>query len=274
MRTQRGFTLVIAVVLISALATLAVAHALRIQLAGRSSAARVTVNFTRAHAALLGYVAQMGRLPCPAVPTSSAGTEDRNAGNSKCNSAQGTLPWRTIGLSNEFAIDPWGRKISYRVYTGNAGTLTQDEGVSLVQCSTTDNQGTTNVSGGGNEGGICKSNNKTKVGSYSDAAEVSFLGSKGLTVADYGVTQVGVAYVLICHGATGYGGYTSTGIAMTAPSNASEIANTTATGPFVAAAASGPTIGAADASHFDDLISYVFLKDLIVKAGRNARNWP
>jgi prepilin-type N-terminal cleavage/methylation domain-containing protein len=64
---------------------------------------------------ILGFAVANGRLPCPATATTAntvagAGTENRAAG--ACVSANGVLPWATLGLPE---TDPWGRRFTYRV---------------------------------------------------------------------------------------------------------------------------------------------------------------
>lgn len=64
---------------------------------------------------ILGFAVTNGRLPCPAVATTAntvagAGTENRAAG--ACVSANGVLPWATLGLPE---TDAWGRRFTYRV---------------------------------------------------------------------------------------------------------------------------------------------------------------
>lgn len=63
-------------------------------------------------AALAGYVAVHGKLPCPADGTSSAGTEIANCTDNQQN---GVVPWVTIGLKEADASDAWNRRITYRV---------------------------------------------------------------------------------------------------------------------------------------------------------------
>lgn len=65
--------------------------------------------------AILGFAVANGRLPCPAVAATAntvagAGTENRAAG--ACVSANGVLPWATLGLPE---TDAWGRRFTYHV---------------------------------------------------------------------------------------------------------------------------------------------------------------
>jgi type II secretory pathway pseudopilin PulG len=62
--------------------------------------------------ALLGFAVINKRLPCPTdSPLPNADGQERITG-SACTSAQGYLPWTTLGVG---AIDAWGQRFLYRV---------------------------------------------------------------------------------------------------------------------------------------------------------------
>jgi type II secretory pathway pseudopilin PulG len=265
---QQGFAFLIAVVLLVSVAALATAQLLQVRAGSATQAENLTRSFNRAHETLLGFATELGRLPCPANPTLDTGGEERNVATSTCDYPLGTLPWKALGMRREDAYDTWGWKISYRVYQGSAGTLTQPGGVSMVDCDPTEAEGTDPANG------LCKSTQKTIPGQFADAEGTSFLGRKGFTVNDFGTTRTGVAYVLISHGSSGYGGYTSAGTQLTAPTNTNEVANTSAAGDFVATSPSASSVAPDDAAHFDDVITYATIADVISKAGRSARVWP
>jgi hypothetical protein len=196
----------------------------------------------------------------------------RAATNKTCTYPQGTLPWQSLGLRSDEAFDPWGWKISYSVYTGNAGSLTQDNGASMVLCDPSQGDNTTGVDAD-NGGGLCKNNKQTAPGATSDDPQNSFLGGKGFTVTDFGNSKTGVAYVLVSHGPSGYGAYTAANVQVALPTNPNELANISAAGPFIAASASSATVSPDDPAHFDDVIAYATISDLVWKAGRGARCW-
>ena len=83
--------------------------------------------------AIQSYVEQYGCLPCPANGTTAstnaaAGSSAANAGTyttgcatAVCDvSTSAVVPWRTLGLAEEIAIDGWGNRMRYDV--ANAGT--------------------------------------------------------------------------------------------------------------------------------------------------------
>jgi type II secretory pathway pseudopilin PulG len=270
---QRGFTFLLVIVLLASLGAIVVTGMLT-ALASTARGDDLGRKFGRTQAALVAFVAEVGRLPCPANPATDTGDEVR--ASPTCTYPQGTLPWKALGLRRDDGYDPWGWKISYRVYTGAAGSLTQDAhpntdscaidaGASMVCCDSTQTQGASTANGTG-DGGFCKKNNKTDPN--------NFLAGKGFNVNDFGTAKTGIAYVLISHGPSGYGGYTAANTQVTSPTNANELANMSAAGTFVAAASSASSVSPIDPAHFDDIIAYATVSDVISKAGRGARTWP
>lgn len=263
MRSQRGASglFVAVILLIAAVAAIAV-YALSRGAAKVERGSQIAGSFKIVQDALLQYVAANGRLPCPANPALDSGDSDPAGASTACNSPTGTVPWKEIGVRREDAIDPWAAKISYRVYSGGTG-LTQTDGASMVDCDTVEPspQGTAG-------GGLCRATH--------DTTEVQFLNGKGLTVNSFGTVNSGIAYVLISHGPSGLGAFPAGAPAIQKPLPASvdEIANLAAAGPFVAKAASAQGIGPDDPAHFDDLLVFAEIGDLIRRAGRGARDWP
>ena len=210
--------------------------------------------------ALRVYVIGNNRLPCPAAPNSTNGLESPGAAGA-CNFPAGTLPWATLGLRIDDAVDPWGEVLSYRVFAGVTG-LTRPNGASMVNC-TTDPAGT-----GPLVGGACDSAYNTP--------ENTWLAGKGLRVSDFGNVVTDAAYVLISHGVSGLGGFTAAGQQKTPlPGSADELSNLSgvATTTYVAKAASAEGVAAEDPAHFDDIVAYARIGDLIRAAGLGGRLW-
>lgn len=263
MKRQCGATglfvaIVIALMVAALLATL---QFLQVNSQGERVTSEST-RFDKIKAALVQFAAANSRLPCPATPTADTGDAAPTTASATCTSPTGTVPWKTLGLRRDDAVDSAGWKISYRVYTG-AGSLTQAGGASMVDCDTVES-----APAGLTAAGLCKS---TK-----DTLDTQFFTGKGLTVTWFGTSVTDAAFVLISHGSSGLGAYTasSTPTQKTLPTNASELANTTATGPFVATSPSAASVGPSDATHFDDLLAYMKISDLVRQSGLSARDWP
>jgi hypothetical protein len=184
-----------------------------------------------------------------------------------CTVPTGTIPWKTIGLRSEDALDAWGWKIAYRVYTGNVGSLTQANGASMVDCDTSPTFSAGKTPLAVNSGGICRTTHNT--------LDTDFLAGKGLTITDFGAVYNDAAYVLVSVGPSGNGGYTSAGVQKPpVPTNPDEQNNLAATGPFVARAATTAGFEPASAAYFDDVLFYRTLTDFVKRANLSARNWP
>jgi type II secretory pathway pseudopilin PulG len=69
----------------------------------------------RIRAALHAHAASQGRLPCPANGAQDTGLAVPVAAAVMCTHRDGTVPWVSLGLQAEDALDGWGHKISYRV---------------------------------------------------------------------------------------------------------------------------------------------------------------
>ena len=110
----------VATLLVAASATLAIRMAA--QVGDRTERfVQTQSQMQRIRLALHAFAASHGRLPCPANGALDTGAAAPNAATTLCTSRDGTVPWATMGLSPDDALDAWGRKISYRVYDGAAG---------------------------------------------------------------------------------------------------------------------------------------------------------
>src|SRR5450631_141309 len=265
-----GGVLIAVILILIALVIIAVASMNRTTSAN-ADRDRTVAKLAIASTALESYAGAMLRLPCPA--NGSLPSTDNNAGvavpngAADCQFGEGTLPWKTIGMRHDDSFDAWGRKIPYRVYTGNAGSLTQPGGASMANCDTLEAfpGGTTPTAG--NSGGLCRPDPPTSNAADRTTTPAQFLAGKGLTLTDFGVVHNDVAYVLISHGVTGLGGYTASGFQLDMPPNAGgERNNTNDTGPFTISAFSDQNTGATENGHFDDLLLYRSVADLAKRA--------
>jgi hypothetical protein len=258
---ERGLSILFVAVVLIVVAGAALAFlALTRTSGGVDRSAETTAHLAKIAAALEQFAGTAERLPCPANPALDTGDAEPNSATTVCGYPNGTVPWRTIGLRREDAIDAWGSKISYRVFSGATG-LTQAGGASMVHCDTVEP-----APAGVSAAGLCKATH--------DTTEAQFLAGKGLALNDFGAPVTDAAYVLISHGPTGLGAYTATGTQrQPLPGSADETSNLAAAGPFVAkAAVTG--VSPESATHFDDVLAYRKLADFVRRANLAARDWP
>lgn len=240
--------------------------------AGRTE--RTLDRLKRIEDAMIQFVAVNGRLPCPANVALDTGIENPfnlnpQNGPATCATLVGTVPWHTLGISQDFALDAWAQKISYRVFHGPTG-LTQTGGASMTDCDLYD----TGLSLSLPANGLCETTQ------HDNTAE-QFLFNKGLTFDNKGNTTSGVAFVLISHGPTGNGAYLPGGNQKPLPNaanvpewaNAANDTSNPAQRTFYARDFSDSSVSPADANHFDDLTRFIRIDELIRNAARGPRNW-
>jgi hypothetical protein len=241
--------------------------------------------------ALVNFASVNGRLPCPASGALDTGLAVPNGAAAACINTNGTVPWTTLGLPRDAALDAWGRKVSYRVFAGATG-LTVAGGASLVNCAPT-----------AASAPVAPNFQCAALPPRTDPVLVLAPALRpGLAVYDDGAqpstTVWQVALVLISHGASGAGAWTSGGIQQALPpvANAVERANglvlNAANVPISPALCPLPpavmpaqpgchyrinhsdaTVALTANNHFDDQVVYVTFTDLFREAGRAARNW-
>ena len=134
-RAQSGFTLVemaVVVVIIGLVMTMGLTAAGSVLLNSQRSATRDRMTAVRD--TMVAYFAQNQRFPCPDAGsnvgnTGRDGLEDRAIGGanpeptSACVNNLGTVPYATLGLSRDQALDAWGNFITYRLATAPAWHL-------------------------------------------------------------------------------------------------------------------------------------------------------
>jgi len=245
--------------------------------------------------AIAAFVSSQRRLPCPAdgaiaSGSAGAGVEARNAASGDCTAAQirGVVPWLTLGLTEADATDAWGGRFTYRPATGPTG-LTQDNAIDATFC----NPGGSNpalMAGSGNNSAACVN---TCVSAIPPAvlnlancnSPDTFLLNRGILIKNaLGIAirdpaaKTGAAYAVISHGPEGGGAYDTTGSLTSSPIPAGgngEIRNLNnqaipAAGLFNDAAIRGGANAGAD--HFDDVMSFPAISDLLAKTGLGARS--
>lgn len=126
-RYQGG--LVALLLAVAILTTVATTLVIRQANAVRSSGNKISLTNERLEAIRLGlvnFVAVNGRLPCPEPYASVTGAALPQGSSIDCgvplaaNAPSGAVPWKDLGLLSSDVLDGWGRKISYRVFSGGA----------------------------------------------------------------------------------------------------------------------------------------------------------
>lgn len=218
--------------------------------------------FARIHAAIAQFVQVNRRLPCPANGTLANGLENPVGGATDCPTPAGPVPWATLGLPALAARDSHGRLFSYRVYDAATG-FTRANGLVLTDCL---DQDTTSVLA--LAGTACDATTH-------DNTRSDFFSGKGLTVDDRGVSKPQIAYVLMSHGASGYGAHLpDPSVTMPAPTAGSKEAINASDSPTYWIVEENEAVDPGNVGHFDDHLSYVNVTDLVVGAQLGGRPWP
>lgn len=191
--------------------------------------------------ALANFVAQNRRLPCPAYGTTpstnaTAGIEQRNINTGACTTAtqnNGVVPWVTLGVPENAALDSWGNRITYRVHPGLTARFSNTpapgpyNAMDMTNCYKTAGTGIAQVSAQVNasattylacsSAALCTSCTASCGALCTNPNNV--LTNNGLPVNDgAGVwlnqpsARTGAAYVLISHGANTAGAYSTAGV--------------------------------------------------------------
>ena len=308
-RAQRGFMVLAIVVTLMTIALVVIGLKLgAITLASGQKVVGSQDVLTRIQQGLLRYVTVYGELPCPANPAFEAtnslagypnGFQSVPFPTPTCLYPGGVVPWKVLGLTANEVTDEWGRLISYRVFDGSIG-LTQDQGASKTNCDTsnldrvgriaaTDSTGVT-TSETPPINGLCAPDHNTLETSFIQhqlfPTSSKVKGSIVNEINDGTTTVVSnIAYVLISHGPSGLRGWLQSGSQMTLPlATALDYPNTqsptyypgppTAFIKTAAMAARDPTVVAGAAGHYDDVVTYLTIDDLVRLARLAAHDWP
>lgn len=251
MNGQRGFIMLAMVA--TMLVTATVVLSLKMLNAMDTKAANqndVTRRLEAVKQALVQFALINGRLPCPAnstllTATNDSGLSDPVGAVTNCTNPQnaGTVPWASLGIAREASLDPWGRKLTYRVYQTASG-FTQGNGAR------------------------CDTGPTTPPPQACNAAAFTVVPQSGPNLTD-------IAFVVISHGSTGYGARLAQGgqlAPLPAAGNTAERNNYSAGGPFHDAQPSDPSIPPDAINHFDDHVLYMTRNDLARLAGLR-RDW-
>jgi prepilin-type N-terminal cleavage/methylation domain-containing protein len=205
MKQQAGFTLVelaVVIFLVGLLASLGLS-ALNAQMASAAISATKKKQETIKDA-LISYLGQNKRLPCPAINNDGEEKRDNTAiaGNWDCKADFGIVPYATLGLPKNAALDGWENFFSYAV--AKQWTLTLNTTATPIQGGTT-----TNLAG-----------KAFNVGILGDFIVNDRLPSDPYTAIP--ISNIKAAVFIVSHGKNGLGAITSKGTQNASPSNVTD----------------------------------------------------
>ena len=277
MRAKRGFTLVeilIVVVILGLIMAMAAVLLRSVSITQKRSL--TNSRMANVEAAIVQFVMQTKRLPCPADGTQSAtagGAEMYNpAAPGSCTTQQnGVVPWRTLGLSAADILDGWDRRLTYRVATGLMASSAMD----LSWCDPAGSGPL--VTGVCNSTGTCSSSAPANC-----SPPTAYLNGKGFQVRNLGAINVmdpasspptGAAYVLISHGESGGGAFLDTGVLSTSTTtDGTEEQKNYTTQVLQPYYVDDQSIDVGGATHFDDVVLRPSVLSVATKAGLGPRS--
>jgi prepilin-type N-terminal cleavage/methylation domain-containing protein len=285
-RLARGFTLIeIVVVLFILGVVIAMAAALTNALTASQRLSITTTRMAAIDAAIVQFVMQQKRLPCPAdgriaSGVTNAGVEQWSAGKCQVTGAPdtvryGVVPWVTLGLSESDATDGWYHRFTYRIDPNLAAN-------SALDMSWCDPAGTEPGTGPK----ACTPNSCSSSALTSCTPPSAFLTAKGLQIRDQqtpqhtimnptGSPSTGAAYVVISTGPTGGGAYTSNGTLSTSTTtDGTQEAQNYADKALATYYVDDSVSDSAGNAHFDDIVSRPSLLTVINRAGLGPRTHP
>lgn len=214
--------------------------------------------------ALAAFATTQGRLPCPALGTADTGDEAVGVPANTCDANALTVPWRTLGLKRDEGLDGWGRKVSYRVFSGSTGFTTAGS-ASVVDCNSNPDASPSPT----------LSASRCGASHLNTAATFVSARSPMLQVNDRGTMRSDLAFVLVSHGATGRGAFAAEGGTRSElpAAGGAESVNALSTPPFRIESRSAAGVASSDVAHFDDLVLYRSFLQLAAEAKLGARDW-
>ena len=249
---------------------------------------------------MVRFVMVNGRLPCPAdgrLRSSNAnyGLEQRPPTGVCTVTNQGVVPWRSLGLSNNDAVDAWNTQITYRtrgdlLASGMSLGLTLDRALDMGECNPLGTGAASAQTLGLHARQGCAACSSATLPSCT--SPLNWLNGRGLQVRTGNGTLVlmdpalgtGAAFVLISHGANRHGGYPLDTSPLGPPINIINVnplnrgdfentnnSNNNAPQPFYVnielSEAPGP-------NHFDDILLHPSVMSVVLAAGLGPRKQP
>jgi prepilin-type N-terminal cleavage/methylation domain-containing protein len=284
-RRTGGFTLVelLVVLLIVGILTTMAAMVTRAISAGQKRSL-TALRLANIDAALVQFVQQQKRLPCPADISLAAtnplyGKESARTDTAGCTGteADGVVPWIDLGLPQTEVTDAWDRMFTYRLQKVLAGK----KGMDMSWCDPA-GAAVTGSAYAGEVGDACNTTcTNTALASCTPPAvwlAGAGVGARGLRIKNVAGTDVmapgatGAAYVVISHGESGGGARLANGqLATSTTTDGTEEQKNYANLVLGAYYVDDGIWDAAGVNHFDDMVSRPSVMNVVAKAGLGPR---
>jgi len=277
---QRGFTLVEILIVVVILGLIMAMAAVLLRSVSVTQKRSLTASrMANVEAAIVQFVMQQKRLPCPADGTQSSaagGLEMWTGPAGVCSTQQnGVVPWGSLGISASDILDGWDRRMTYRVHS----TLVAANAMDLSSC---DPAGTGPLVG---SPAVCNAA-CTSTTPATCTPPSTYLQGKGLSVKGVGGIDLmfpngnpantppftGAAYVVISHGESGGGAYLDSGtLGASASTDGTEEQKNYANLNVGAYYVDDQPSEVAGATHFDDVVLRPSVLSVATKAGLGPR---
>jgi type II secretory pathway pseudopilin PulG len=214
---------------------------------------------------LVSYLRSNGKLPCPYIPGSNVlpGTSPDLCSSPQDTSPSangyGVVPWVTLGLSRDIALDGFGNFINYRVSNGPGSQITNPKNPAYSAYMNNQDWTTKNITGNNNNNSfdILSIQNKTSPDGY----QTIVIQHKDEAGNPSTITYNAIV-VLFSHGKNGYGANTVKGtIIDSSHAGEDETKNNTDLTTFIIRNAVDSS--SAPGGAFDDVITYMTPNDLL-----------
>jgi prepilin-type N-terminal cleavage/methylation domain-containing protein len=253
MTSQRGFTLIEMAMVLAVLGLLVGGGLMALgPLVERAHMNQTKTNMDQIESALVLFAIRNNRLPCPAdghLTNASVnyGLENGGSGAPTGGAACGTganpvalahsvIPWRTLGLDEQYSVDGWGNRISYFPANSQiAGVSNLVDGTAAPACPAGTNctlcLARTTASTSTRETGVCDIATTGWTPAYPYGNYLAVYVPANPAVTELTTTQAApvatlaqaasaggrAAYVLISHGTSGWDGWNKAGNQITPP---------------------------------------------------------
>lgn len=200
---------------------------------------------------LISFLRSNGRLPCPDITVPPTGLEPATCTTN--NQGYGVIPWSTLGLTRDIALDGFSNFITYRV--------SNVSGIAVPA--------TNNIPKALDNKQIWTSRNNANSFSILDIKNSILTGNKTIEIQQRDASTGAISpitynaiVVLYSHGKNGAGAITTKGTVNAAPIGADEIVNNTNGSATFVSKPSVDVAGSAGGA-FDDIVAFMTPQDLL-----------